>query len=182
MISHLCCVNFLNRALSPEEIETQVDVILEEYYSVMDTTEALTCIRELNTESQPAIIARAINYTLERNKPKEYELLNALLDALVSDGAITPEKLVSGFEAITVYLEDLDIDVPYASKVVADLIGYAIAREQLPFSCVLMLLSSLVSSGKAQTIAAWILQKIYQEVVCVMGFFFGVYNVTLTVG
>jgi len=147
--------------LSPAQLEARADAILDEYFALQDVPEAVESIRELQAPGYHAnLIVRAINMVLERNKPNQLEQLDALIAAAFASDVDT---VVRGFEDVLDNIEDLDIDIPMASRHVATLIGSSIARGTLQFSFLFQALEHLVASGKAEAMVGAALQKIHKE-------------------
>lgn len=137
---------------------------MTEYLAIVDVPEAVESIKELNAPNYHSqIVVHAINLVLERNKPNQLEQIESLF---VAAFASEPETLTRAFEQVLESIEDLDIDIPMASRHVATLIGAFVARGTLPFSFLFQALSHLVESGKAEVMVGAALQKILKEAVC----------------
>lgn len=151
----------LTTTLTPVQLERRTDALLSEYFAINDVPEAVESIKELNTpEFHSQIVVRTINMVLEHNKPVQLEQADTLFAAAFGSDQ---EGLGRGFEEILENIEDLDIDIPMASRYVATLIGSAIARGSLPFSFLFKALSHLVESGKAEGMVGAALQKIAKD-------------------
>jgi len=129
---------------------------LEEFY----LAEALESFRELAAPADfhPELVVRAINMTLEQNKPDQLENTDRLLAA--AHTLLAPDALARGFEAVLETIEDLEIDIPMAPRHVATLVGSAVARGELPLLFLFEGLTHLVATGKAETIACVAMQNI----------------------
>eukprot|EP00026_Physarum_polycephalum_P001125 Phypoly_transcript_01126.p1 GENE.Phypoly_transcript_01126~~Phypoly_transcript_01126.p1 ORF type:complete len:1171 (+),score=242.39 Phypoly_transcript_01126:67-3579(+) len=145
--------------LSTAQLDARADALLAEYLSIQDVSEAVESIRELQAPDYHAqVVVHAINMVLEQNKPSQLDHIDALFAQ-----AFNAEELSQGFTEILENIEELDIDIPMASRHVATLIGSAIARGTLPFAFLFSALVNLVESGKAEVILGAALQKINKE-------------------
>jgi hypothetical protein len=151
--------------LTAEQIEMRINQLLEEFFASTDIAEAVNCVRELQApDCHPQFIVAAVNMALER-KPKDKDQLNLLFVALATDNVLTGEQFARGFEELLEFIEDLDIDIPFASTHLATFIGAIISRRVLPLSFITDSLGHLVHSGKAELIAGVILERVLQEAV-----------------
>jgi hypothetical protein len=145
--------------LSASQLESRTDALLGEYLSIFDVAEAMESIRELQApEFHAQVVVRAITMVLEQNKPSQLDHIDALFAQ-----AFTAEELSQGFMEMLENIEELDIDIPMASRHVATLIGSAIARGTIPFAFLFSALANLVESGKAEVLLGAALQKINKE-------------------
>lgn len=75
-----------------------MDVIIQEYLASSDTSEAITCISELNApNSHPDILFKCVYVALEK-KDRDREAMCKLLVALSqhNNGPFTPDQFIKG--------------------------------------------------------------------------------------
>jgi translation initiation factor 4G len=84
------------RTLTPEALETKTTELLEEFFSSFDVTEAIECIRELNTPSYyPEVVKQCILIAIE-GKENDRDRASKLLGDLYLDKVIFAEELAKG--------------------------------------------------------------------------------------
>lgn len=140
---------------SEEDLESKTGLLLEEYLASGDQEEAMMCIQELNSPHYiPEVIYKTIMLAIEK-KERERDDLSKLLSFLHSRNVTNSDNLTQGLTKALEIIEDIDIDIPSASKYLSSLIGKTMTynNDPLPLSFFEHSLDHLVESGKASEIA-----------------------------
>ena len=113
------------------EFKRRVTTTLEEYFSSEDVEEALRTIQELACpDYHYEIVKRAISLSLDRSD-RERELVSKFLSA-AHPKTLPVEQLGKGFERVFEFVDDLEIDVPGASDIVAAFVARALVDGERP--------------------------------------------------
>jgi programmed cell death protein 4 len=117
--------------LTLSEFKRRVTAALEEYFDSEDCAEAIRAIAELACpDYHYEVVKRAISLALDRGD-RDRELVSRFLSA--SYPSLLPvEQLGKGFERLFEYVDDLELDVPGASQIVAQFLSRALVDEILP--------------------------------------------------
>jgi len=96
-------------------LSKRIYMLLEEYLSSQDTTEAARCLRELEVPHfHHELVYEAIVMAMESMQDSVEEQICRLLKSLSNSCIITPEQMTSGFLRVFEDLPDICIDVPAA--------------------------------------------------------------------
>ena len=121
-------------ALGLSEFKKRVNGVLEEYFSSGDAAEALTTITELGCPSYHFdVVKRAISLSLDRTG-RERELVSKLFCAARERACLSIDQLGKGFERVFEFVDDMELDAPGATDIVASFLARAVADELLPSS------------------------------------------------
>lgn len=103
-------------ALRPVKYLTrQMSLLLQEFLSSSDTTEASRCLRALEVPHfHHELVYEAIVMALEANSAVKEEALCKLLKAFDEECLVTPEQMEQGFCRVFDDLPDISMDVPLA--------------------------------------------------------------------
>jgi len=105
--------------------------ILDELFSSEDVGEAISSFKELNCPDwHYEIVKRAINLSMDRTE-RERELVSRLFSAAYPD-LLSTDQLGKGFERIFEYMDELEIDAPGATGIVASFLARSLVDEILP--------------------------------------------------
>ena len=117
--------------VSDELLVKKTQSLLDEYWSAQDVEEAVLCVRELSTPHfHPQLVCQVLTSVLER-KDRHRELAVMMLHRLWSEGLVTESQLQTGIQDVASLIEDLEIDIPLAGRLIMQMIGKLIA-----FGCV----------------------------------------------
>jgi len=123
-----------------------------------DVNEALACIEELQSpEYHKNVIYKGIMTAVEKKERQRDDMIR-LFDFLHAKNIVTVEDFEKGFTRALEIIEDIDIDIPYASKFLSTFIGNAMAyKNSITLSFLEHSLDHLVETEKAPQIVAGIL-------------------------
>jgi hypothetical protein len=117
--------------VSDELLVKKTQSLLDEYWSAQDVEEAVLCVRELSApQFHPQLVCQVLTSVLER-KDIHRELAVIMLNRLWSEGLVTESQLQTGIQDVASLIEDLEIDIPLAGRLIMQMIGKLIA-----FGCV----------------------------------------------
>lgn len=117
--------------LTLSEFKRRVTASLEEYFDSEDCAEAIRAVAELACpDYHYEVVKRAISRALDRGD-RERELVSRFLSASYPQ-LLPVEQLGKGFERLFEYVDDLELDVPGASQIVAQFLSRALVDEILP--------------------------------------------------
>jgi len=108
-------------------------------------------LSEIPTSSYGTFVSKGILETLER-KDKERDLVVKLFASVGKEGLVTKEHFISGFDEVLESIEELDVDIPYASQYLSIFLGHAVANSFVPLSYLNKALEPLIEGGKAKKI------------------------------
>lgn len=121
----------LGPLLTLGEFKRRVDSALLEYFESTDCSELLKIIHELGcSEYHYHIVRRSVSLACDRTG-RECELVSQFLSAAYSQ-ILPSAEMAKGFERVFEYIEDLEIDAPGASNIVASFLARALVDEILP--------------------------------------------------
>jgi hypothetical protein len=120
---------------SKAQLDKKTEMLLEEYWSSGDSVEAAQCIEDLNsTDYYPDLVTKAVLLSLEK-KDRERQDLVSLFKELNEKSLLSAEDYSKGFANVVESLEDIEPDIPFASKYVASFVGSSMAFEKpLPWT------------------------------------------------
>jgi len=119
-----------------DDLEHRLTDILKEFTNNADATRATTSIKELNdNNSLPKVVELGVIITLERTD-HDRELMSKFFTNLSSQAVLMEEHFVKGFKSLLESLNDLELDIPYASKLIGVFLGNAVAERCLSVSWV----------------------------------------------
>uniref|UniRef100_A0A1J3GUX4 Programmed cell death protein 4 n=1 Tax=Noccaea caerulescens TaxID=107243 RepID=A0A1J3GUX4_NOCCA len=96
------------------EVKETIQILLEEYVSGGDLSEACRCVKELGMPFfHHEVVKKSVVRMIEE---KENERLWKLLKACFESGLVTIYQMTKGFKRVNESLEDLSLDVPGAAK------------------------------------------------------------------
>jgi len=123
----------LVKKLTEEELEKRTYMLLEEYLSNGDIKEAEQCIKDLCApEYHNKIIEQGITISLERHD-KQRELISKLFCELSPD-IFSEGDFIKGFKQLVDNVDEIEIDVPSASKMLGDFMGRAVVDNCISLS------------------------------------------------
>jgi len=123
------------KKLTEDELEKRAHLLIDEYLSSGDIKEAEQCIKDMKApEFSPKIIELAVTISLERRE-KERDLISKLFSEL-SPHTFSEEDFVKGFKQLMEYVDELEIDIPSASKMLGNFMGRAVVDNCLSLSLV----------------------------------------------
>jgi len=96
-------------------LSRRINMLLKEYLSSNDSTEAGRCLRELEVPHfHHELVFEAIVMAIERMQEHTEELICRLLASLFNSCLVTPDQMQQGFLRVYEELPDICIDVPAA--------------------------------------------------------------------
>jgi hypothetical protein len=108
-----------------------INNILDEYFTSGDADEVARALKELNhPEFQHEFVKYAVSRSLDLHD-RERELTSELLPRLYPD-VISHEKVVEGFTCLLERMDDLSLDIPNASDLLAMFLARAVVDDLLP--------------------------------------------------
>lgn len=177
--------------LSKDDLNRKAEMLLEEYLTSADVDEARECLQELkDTAYYPDFINRAVCITFEK-KERDRNEITRLLAHLKEKSVLTVDDLKAGyvcfscpvlvfefqideendfivirFSSVLASVDDIDIDIPFASKYLAFFIGHSMtwddSLQPSSFTEEGVVDESLINSGKASQILMTTLQTVHQ--------------------
>eukprot|EP01018_Ginkgo_biloba_P036005 Gb_34752 [translate_table: standard] len=109
--------------MSPAELHNKSKSLLEEYFYIGDLEEAMQCVVELqSTEYHSEFVQQAISLAFDHSQ-RHLELVGQLLQSLHSQKVLSYKSLRNGFLLIAEQCDDLVIDIPFAPKLLGELVG-----------------------------------------------------------
>jgi len=142
-------------------LANKVEMLLEEFLSSAEIEEATSCLEELKAPHfYPEVVNKAISLTFEKRDRDREEIIR-LFRHWLTNGTLKAEDFTKGFSLLLESVEDLDLDMPFASKYVAFYLGNIVAEENsVPLSYLGESLDHLVESGKASQIVVGVLKTL----------------------
>ncbi|EGG23342.1 type A von Willebrand factor domain-containing protein [Cavenderia fasciculata] len=136
--------------VSATKLEADVSMTLDEFLELGDPEEALECIKELNYPTlYSKIICIIVNKSFEKNNTEKQSIVE-LFNQIITSQIYPAEAFKEGFKEVLATIEDTEIDLPFASKFLAELIGFCIEADILTLNYVEENYLHLVDSGKAE--------------------------------
>eukprot|EP01133_Synstelium_polycarpum_P015038 gene15038-17790_t len=134
--------------ITTEKLEDTIGMTLDEYLESRDVDEAIECFKELNYPSlYSKIICIIVSKSFEK-KDKEKVAIIELFESLVQ--LYSPEIIKEGIKEVLDMIEDVEIDLPFASKFLAELIGMFVEIEVFPLNYLEEAYIQLVDTGMAE--------------------------------
>ncbi|KAK1553109.1 hypothetical protein Q3G72_029008 [Acer saccharum] len=122
--------------LNQDELRRKTVSLLEEYFSVKLSDEALMCVEELKAPTyHPEVVKEAISLGLEKSQPCA-ELVAKLLEYLFTKKVITARDIGTGCLLYGALLDDISIDLPKAPNNFGEIIGKLVLAGGLDFKVV----------------------------------------------
>ncbi|TXG60725.1 hypothetical protein EZV62_012088 [Acer yangbiense] len=122
--------------LNLDELRRKTVSLLEEYFSVKLSDEALMCVEELKAPTyHPEVVKEAISLGLEKSQPC-VELVAKLLEYLFTKKVITARDIGTGCLLYGALLDDISIDLPKAPNNFGEIIGELVLAGGLDFKVV----------------------------------------------
>lgn len=119
-------------ALTEEQLNRKISVIIEEYLNGNDMKEALLCVKELNSTQLLFVFVRnGLELTLERSKIHR-EHMGLLLQQLIKNKILPAQQYYKGLREILEVGEELETDIPYIWMYLAELITPMLQEECVP--------------------------------------------------
>jgi len=117
--------------LTSTEFDKLVTPIVLEYYNHVMTAEVTTSLMELNiTHLKHRVVYLAISLAMEK-KGAQRELTSVLLSALYGDKILHTSDFEFGYQALMNSLDDLKLDTPDASIILAQFMARSVADDCL---------------------------------------------------
>ncbi|XP_002964316.2 programmed cell death protein 4 [Selaginella moellendorffii] len=118
-------------AQSLQVYKEKVVYIVEEYFATGNVADAATDLRDLGSPSyHHYFVKRLISMALDRHD-REKEMASVLLSALYAD-VMEPDQLAKGFTKLLESADDLALDIPDATDVLALFLARAVVDDILP--------------------------------------------------
>ncbi|EOD08227.1 hypothetical protein EMIHUDRAFT_106249 [Emiliania huxleyi CCMP1516] len=115
-----------------EGFKQAFDLIVDEYLNGFDASEACRCVLELQApQFHFQVVKRGVLRAMDE-ADRERELIAILLSCLHERGTLTAEQVAAGFRAILADLDDLTIDMPTATPLLAHFLADAVLDGLLP--------------------------------------------------
>jgi len=109
---------------SVKRLKEESDLILQEYLSTSDATEADKCIRKLNAPSFLAqFVKQAVRLSLQRDAEARKKISNLLL-FLYKSSLVSPYHLTRGFTFVKDLLPDITLDIPNAATLFNEMVQF----------------------------------------------------------
>jgi len=145
------------KELTLDEVQEKLQEIYDEYKNSDDLEEANNCVLEIksplrNTE----LISLGLTLCFE-GKPNDREQIPKLFCYLFEKNTLTLPAFIDSFKLSIDSIEDIDIDIPFASQYLGDIIGILLANSVFSFDF-LSNLTPIVDSGKAAVVVTSALQ------------------------
>ncbi|KAK3189724.1 hypothetical protein Dsin_029285 [Dipteronia sinensis] len=119
--------------LNLDELRRKTVSLLEEYFSVKLSDEALMCVEELRAPTyHPEVVKESISLGLEKSQPC-VELVTKLLEYLFTKKVITARDIGTGCLLYGALLDDIAIDLPKAPNNFGEIIGKLVLAGGLDF-------------------------------------------------
>ena len=116
----------------PEVLEAKTRAILEEFFGLGDTGEALLCLAELyHPATIAAFVEHLFNCVVERSS-KDRVAAGRLVSHLLEKAALPAAALASGLAAILEVAEDLAIDIPKFWPYLAEILAQPLLAGAAP--------------------------------------------------
>ncbi|CAH0518892.1 unnamed protein product [Peronospora belbahrii] len=149
------------KELSAAQMSTRVKSIIQEYISIMDLDEAITCVQELPVGPYHIeLVEQAINTALE-GKTTEREHAVELLVRLYERGALDANSIQTALMNVMEFLEDMKIDLPLIHQYSALIFGRLISVGCFGFSWIL-------SEALAHCVECKLTSLVFPEVLSVL--------------
>jgi len=130
--------------MSLEKAQSEARALVQEFVHLGDISEAVACVQELQFPRYHHVVVRVVVETAASTTSRPtHEGLAQLLAALHEKALLTPGDLVGGFEAVLEQLDDLEVDVPFATQHVGQLLSAALRLKVVPINFL-----SRLSSGE----------------------------------
>uniref|UniRef100_A0A3P8V5I3 Eukaryotic translation initiation factor 4 gamma 1 n=1 Tax=Cynoglossus semilaevis TaxID=244447 RepID=A0A3P8V5I3_CYNSE len=144
-------------AMTEEEVEKKTIAILEEYLHINDMSEALQCVREINSTLLFVFVRNGVESTLERSTIAR-EHMGLLLHQLVKTSILPIQQYYKGLHEILEMAEDMAIDIPLIWLYLAELLTPMLHEGGIPMGELFREVSKpLVPLGKAGVLLVQIL-------------------------
>ncbi|XP_031250886.1 LOW QUALITY PROTEIN: eukaryotic translation initiation factor-like [Pistacia vera] len=129
--------------LNMDELGKKTVSLLEEYFSILDLGEALTCVEELKAPGyHPEFVKESISLALEKSPPR-VDPLAKLLEHLLAKKVITPRDIETGCLNYGRLMDDIAIDLPKAPNNFGEIVGKLILVGGLDFKFVKEILTKM---------------------------------------
>ncbi|XP_053728325.1 eukaryotic translation initiation factor 4 gamma 1-like isoform X1 [Synchiropus splendidus] len=140
-------------------LKNKSTAIIQEYLTINDLKEALTCVQELNCPQLLFVFVQTgLDYTLEKS-PKAREDMGLLLLHLIKNQTLQTQQYYKGLHHILEMVEDLVIDIPHIWLYLAELIRPMVQEGVVPMGALFREISKcLTPSGKADKLLVPILE------------------------
>uniref|UniRef100_T2MEM1 Eukaryotic translation initiation factor 4 gamma 1 n=1 Tax=Hydra vulgaris TaxID=6087 RepID=T2MEM1_HYDVU len=148
--------------ISEEDMRKKTKSTINEYLSIRDTNEAITCLKEVNCSYlHYMFVEEAITIVIEM-KSEDRKSIGALLHDMVIKNVITVDQLCTGLASIVQNTSEYTIDAPQFYKYLGEVIGPIIYDGALPLNRIKDTLEPLVKLNKAGNVMAEALSVVVQ--------------------
>ncbi|XP_044464033.1 eukaryotic translation initiation factor-like [Mangifera indica] len=138
--------------LNPDELRKKTVSLLEEYFSIRDLGEALTCVEELKSPGyHPEFVKESISLALEKS-PACVDAVAKLLEYLLAKKVITRGDVETGCLNYGMLMDDIAIDLPKAPNNFGEIMGKLVLLEGLDFKVVKEILSKIEDDSFQKTL------------------------------
>ena len=149
------------KELSPAQLSTRIKSIIQEYISILDVDEAITCIQELPREPYHVALAEQAIYTALEGKTSEREHAADLLVVLYERSVLDANSIQSALMNAMEFLEDMKIDLPLIHQYSALIFGRLVAAGCFGLSWV-------ISGALAHCVECKLASQVLPEVLSVL--------------
>ncbi|XP_047138831.2 uncharacterized protein LOC124814829 [Hydra vulgaris] len=140
--------------ISEEDMRKKTKSTINEYLSIRDTNEAITCLKEVNCSYlHYMFVEEAITIVIEM-KSEERKSIGALLHDMIIKNVITVDQLCKGLASIVQNAPDYAVDIPHFYEYLGEVIGPMVYDGALPLNRVKDTLEPLVKPNKAGDVMA----------------------------
>ncbi|CAI5742858.1 unnamed protein product [Hyaloperonospora brassicae] len=149
------------KELSPAQLSTRIKSIIQEYISILDVDEAITCVQELPREPYHVAFAEQAIYTALEGKTSEREHAADLLVVLYERSVLDANSIQSALMNAMEFLEDMKIDLPLIHQYSALIFGRLVAAGCFGLSWV-------ISGALAHCVECKLASQVLPEVLSVL--------------
>ncbi|XP_044481554.1 eukaryotic translation initiation factor-like [Mangifera indica] len=129
--------------LKTDELRKKTVSLLEEYFSILDLGEALTCVEELKSPGHhPEFVKESISLALEKS-PAFVDPVVKLLEHLLTKKVIMPRDIGTGCLMYGMLMDDIAIDLPKAPSNFGEIVGKLVLVGGLNFKVVREILNKM---------------------------------------
>ncbi|XP_065655366.1 uncharacterized protein LOC136081661 isoform X3 [Hydra vulgaris] len=140
--------------ISEEDMRKKTKSTINEYLSIRDTNEAITCLKEVNCSYLYYLfVEEAITIVIEI-KSEERKSIGALLHDMIIKNVITVDQLCKGLASIVQNAPNYAVGIPHFYKYLGEVIGPMVYDGAVPLNRVKDTLEPLVKPNKAGDVMA----------------------------
>jgi hypothetical protein len=102
------------KVYSEEEVEENVQLLVDEFITSNDSSEAINCLKELKASSQDVAITQKLMLDAFEKKEPSREKMIELFSLFTTTQELSAETVTEAFQNVLADLEDFAIDIPFA--------------------------------------------------------------------